>query len=228
MSAAPTFLAACLLPTPPRRRRLPGARAAMAAALLAGLSGCASLGSPPDDGLRYRLQASGMEWRVNGEDAVFADVQARYPDFFATVPRPEHDRRRTAPRRSRRGPRAAPAGPRQLRRAERRGDRLLRDELARRARARGRRDGLPRRGLRVREARRHPVARVQRDPGPAAALRDPRLLRGRGRRREARHPSHPRPARADRRGPAPEGNGPRTAHAHRRAGAALPRGTRLR
>ena len=53
-----TALVACATPTPPAGRAGPE---------------------------RYRLQASGSEWRQNGSDPVFDDVQARYPEFFEAV-----------------------------------------------------------------------------------------------------------------------------------------------
>lgn len=37
------------------------------------------------DPARYRLSQSGEEWRRSGDDAVLADVESRYPDFFAVV-----------------------------------------------------------------------------------------------------------------------------------------------
>ncbi len=42
---------------------------------------------------RYRLSNSGEEWRSAGSDAVLADLQPRYPEFFAVVldPRQTHD-----------------------------------------------------------------------------------------------------------------------------------------
>ena len=41
--------------------------------------------APVEDGLGYRLAGSGEGWRRNGEDRVFEEVAARYPDFFDAV-----------------------------------------------------------------------------------------------------------------------------------------------
>lgn len=42
---------------------------------------------------RYRLSDSGEEWRTAGRDAVLADLEPRYPDFFSVVldPSQTHD-----------------------------------------------------------------------------------------------------------------------------------------
>ena len=63
-------------------RRTLGLRGLATAAAL--LVACASP-TPSAGPERYRLQASGPEWRENGNDAVFADVQTRYPDFFDAI-----------------------------------------------------------------------------------------------------------------------------------------------
>jgi hypothetical protein len=41
---------------------------------------------------RYRLAESGAEWRRSGSDEVLADLQPRYPDFFAVVLDPSRTR----------------------------------------------------------------------------------------------------------------------------------------
>ncbi|MBW2274766.1 MAG: hypothetical protein JRG96_15975 [Deltaproteobacteria bacterium] len=40
------------------------------------------------DSERYRLAGSGAEWRSSGSDEILADLQPRYPDFFAVVLEP--------------------------------------------------------------------------------------------------------------------------------------------
>lgn len=52
------------------------------AALLALVLGCAS---PPLEPTRYRLGASGSQWKVAGEDRVFDDLAPRYPDYFEVL-----------------------------------------------------------------------------------------------------------------------------------------------
>jgi hypothetical protein len=56
-------------------------------ALSSGLALWALLGAcaGPGDPLRYRLAHSGTHWDVADGDPVFADVRARYPDFFAVL-----------------------------------------------------------------------------------------------------------------------------------------------
>ena len=40
---------------------------------------------PTNDPLRYRLANSGEHWDQVGSDAVFADLEARYPDLFGVI-----------------------------------------------------------------------------------------------------------------------------------------------
>lgn len=48
-------------------------------------SGCVGPAAGPIDPMAYRLRDSGSGWHANGSDEVLADLEGRYPEFFAVI-----------------------------------------------------------------------------------------------------------------------------------------------